>query len=74
MSGKTLGQIEYLATDKARKRQNKTTFRTKIMTEICCKPRNWYGRLCNRMEVMPVPLPEARLCVSVVSDRSNSLA
>jgi hypothetical protein len=49
MSGKILGQIEYLAKDRARKTQNKTMSRTKITTEICCKPRNWYGSLCNRI-------------------------
>jgi hypothetical protein len=58
MSGKTLGQIEYLAKDKAKKTQNNSMFKMKIATEICCSPRNWYGRLCRRIEVMPVPLQE----------------
>ena len=76
MSGKTLGQIEYLAKDKARKTQNKTIFRMKIAMEICCRPLNWYGRLCRRIEVMPVPLQESKDCVSIDSTKKlyNSLA
>lgn len=46
----------YLKIDMTRKSENIATLRAKRATEIQYSQVALYGKLCNRMEVMPVPM------------------
>lgn len=49
-------KIEYLRTEIMVNMQNKKTFTAKMTTEIQYSQRPLYGRLCNRMLTIPVPM------------------
>ena len=40
----------------ARNRVKRATFSAKTTLAITCRPLNWYGRVYNKIETMPVPM------------------